>query len=62
MARSVNASRGGFVTQTDAGEREICHQIIILRLLFEKGLQFAARLLPGFMGGSVIARKILRPA
>src|SRR5205814_7003345 len=52
----------GFVTETRIGQRKISNQVKIFRLSFEERFQFAARLLPGFLGASMIACDFLRPA
>ena len=62
IARSTRAQRGGFVTETHIGQREIANEDIIFRLFFEERFQFAARLSPTFLGGGMIAGDFLRPA
>ena len=62
MARSDQSQRGGFVTETHIGQREIANEVIIFRLFFEERFQFAARLSPTFLGGGMIAGDFLRPA
>ena len=56
------SQRGGLVTETHIGQREIANQEIIFRLFFEKRFQFAARLSPTFLGGGMVAGDFLRPA
>ena len=56
------SQRGGFVTETHIGQREISNEVIIFRLFFEERFQFAARLSPTFLGGGMIAGDFLRPA
>ena len=56
------SQRGGFVTKTHIGQREIANEDIIFRLFFEERFQFAARLSPTFLGGGMIAGDFLRPA
>ena len=52
----------GFVTKAHVGQREITNEFRILRLFFVQWLQFAARLLPTFLGGGMVAGDFLRPA
>ena len=56
------SQRGGFVTETHIGQREISNKAIIFRLFFEERFQFAARLSPTFLGSGMIAGDFLRPA
>jgi len=51
-----------FISKTHVGQRKIPNKNPILRLLLEERLQFAARLFPTFLGGSMIAGNFLRPA
>jgi hypothetical protein len=53
---------GGFISKTHVGQREIANKNPILRLLPEERFQFAARLFPTFLGGSVVTGNFLRPA
>ena len=50
-----------FVTQAHVGKREISNQLKILRLFFEERFQFAARLLPTFLAGRMVAGNFLCP-
>ena len=61
--RLLGESEGGsLVTKAHIGQCEIAKKIKIFRLVFEKRLQFAARLSPSFLSGSVVAGNFLRPA
>ena len=51
-----------FVTEAHIGQREISNQDIIFRLFFKERFQFAARLSPAFLRGSMVAGDFLRPA
>ena len=62
MALLGKSERGGLVTETHIGQREIANKTIIFRLFFEERFQFAARLSPTFLGGGMIAGDFLRPA
>ena len=54
--------RGGLVTETHIGQREITNKTKIFRLFFEERFQFAPRLSPTFLGGGMIAGNFLRPS
>ena len=54
--------RGGFVAKTHLNQREVVHQVKVIRLFFEERFQFAARLSPSFLGGGTIAGNFLRPS
>ena len=56
------SERRGLITKAHIGQREISEETNIFRLVFEKRLQFAARLSPTFLGGSMITGNFLRPA
>ncbi len=62
MALLGESQRGGLVTKTHIGQREITNETIIFRLFFEERFQFAARLSPTFLGGGMVAGDFLRPA
>src|SRR5205823_14594786 len=47
--------RGGFVTKTHVGQREITNQLKIFRLFFDKRFQLAACLAPTFLGSVLVA-------
>ncbi len=57
-----HCQRFGFVIEASGNEREIIEKRPVLRLFLEKGLQFAARVLPGLPGPCPIASDFLRPA
>ena len=56
------SERGGLVTETHIGQREIANEAIIFRLFFEERFQLSPRLSPSFLGGGVVAGNFLRPA
>jgi hypothetical protein len=47
------SQRGGFVTEAQIGQREISDEDIIFQVFFEERFQFAARLSPPQMTGTV---------
>jgi hypothetical protein len=49
------SQRGGFVAKTHVGQREIPNEDKIFRLFFDERFQFAARLSPTLLGGSMVA-------
>ena len=52
----------GFVAKAHTGQREISNQEIIFRLFFEERFQFAARLPPAFLGGGMVAGRLVAPS
>ena len=55
------SQRGGFVAETHIGQREIVQSAArIFRLFFEERFQFAARLSPTFLRGSMVTGDVLR--
>src|SRR5262249_46260586 len=56
------SQRSSLVAKTHVNQSEISDEEIVIRLFFDESFQLAARLLPSFVGGGMIAADFLCPA